>query len=167
MLKIIETMGQLRFSDLMDIYIEGNIENGGARYPGLSPSQQLREAELDFYQYLNDVFFKQKESFYALWEAEGRYLSALRLEPFHDGLLLSALETAPEARQRGYAAQLIAAVTAYLAEQGSGVIYSHVSKRNLPSVKTHQKCGFQIIADHAVYSDGSVLHSSYTFAYKY
>lgn len=167
MLRIVHRMNELRFSELMDIYIEGNIENGSDCYPNLLPSQQIREAEQDFYQYLNDVFFRQEGSFYALWELDGCYLSALRLEPYEDGLLISALETLPNVRQQGYASRLICAVIEHLAEQGSGTLYSHVSKKNAASLKAHMKCGFRIIKDHAVYSDGSVLHSSYTLAYDY
>ena len=151
----------------MEIYTEGNIENGRDNYPGMSVQEQLREAEQDFYQYLQSVFFRQKDSFYAIWEADDRYCSALRLEPYADGLLLCALETVPEARRQGYASALIKTVLEYLSGQGSGVLYSHVSKRNVPSLKVHEKCSFEIIKDHAVYSDGSVLNSHVTLACVY
>ena len=167
MLKIIKSMHELRFSELMQVYLEGNIENGRELYPDYSSAEQLREAEQDFYQYLASVFFRQENSFYAVWEADDRYTAALRLEPYADGLLLCALETAPDARRKGYATELIHAVQAHLAEQGSGTVYSHVSKRNAASLAVHQKCGFQIHKDHAVYSDGTVLHSSLTLIFPY
>ena len=62
---------------------------------------------------------------------------------------------------------LIQAVQSYLKEQGSGVIYSHVSKKNTASLGIHKKCGFEDFKDYAVYSDGSVLHSDVTLVYKY
>ena len=167
MLKIAKTLQQLNFSSLMDIYIEGNVENGRYNYPEMSAQEQLREAEQDFYQYLQSVFFRQEDSYYAIWEADGCYRSALRLEPYADGLLLCALETAPESRRQGYASALIKAVLEHLSARGSGVVYSHVSKRNVPSLKVHEKCGFEIIKDHAVYSDGSVLNSHVTLACVY
>ena len=58
MLKIINTISQLKFSKLMCVYSEGNLLNGSERYPYLSLESQIREAEHDFYNYLNEVFFR-------------------------------------------------------------------------------------------------------------
>lgn len=167
MLRIIKRMNDLRFSDLMEVYMESNSTTERQIHSFRTPFEQLRETELDFYAYLKSVFFQQKNSFYAVWESGGRYVSALRIEPYCDGFLLCGLETAPYARQQGYAYQLISATIAHLAEQGSGTIYSHVLKKNTASRKVHEKCGFHICKDYAVYSDGSVLHSSYTLVYDY
>ena len=103
-------MNEVNFSDLMEVYREGNIDNGRELYPADSAYEQLRNAEQDFYQYLQSVFFRQDHSFYAVWESDGKYQSALRLEPYMDGFLLCALETAPAARNRGLAAALVFAV---------------------------------------------------------
>ena len=167
MLKIISTIPQLHFHKLMQVYREGNVDNGRELYPDFSPEEQLANAEQDFYHYLNFVFFKQDGAFYAIWEAEGSYKSALRIEAYADGFLLCALETAPGDRCRGYASALIRAVQNYLKGKGSGTIYSHVSKKNTASLAVHRNCGFQVIKDHAVYSDGSVLSGSFTLAYQY
>ena len=167
MLKIIHSMKHLRFSELIQVYHETNICNGKEFYPNLTELEQIRNAEDDFYQYLQSVFFKQDDSYYAVWEEEGCYLSALRIEPYSDGLLLCGLETIPTVRHRGYASSLILAVQTYLQQQGSGRIYSHISKRNIPSLAVHKKYGFQIVKDHAVYSDGSVAYNSYTMLYEY
>ena len=167
MLKTIRSIQQLSFSQLMEIYEESNTLNGQEKYPLESTYAQVQEAEQDFYQYLSDVFFRQENSFYAVWTHNDVYVSALRIEPYMDGVLLCALETALNSRRNGYASKLISSVIAYLAQQGSGILYSHVSKQNTASVHVHQKCGFQIIKDYAVYSDGSVLHGSYTLAYEY
>ena len=77
-----------------------------------------------------------------------------------DGLLLEALETAPACRRHGYAAALVRAV---MEVYGEKKIYSHVSKRNTPSLRVHEKCGFRRIAEHAVYADGSVMQNHVTF----
>lgn len=167
MLKIIQSIQQLSFSQLMEVYEESNMLNGRERHPLASPHSQLHEAEQDFYHYLASVFFRQKNSYYAVLIENETYVSALRLEPYLDGVLLCALETAPNSRRHGYAYKLISSVIAYLAEQGSGMLYSHISKRNVASLNVHLKCGFQIIQDHAVYSDGSVLPGSYTLAYEF
>ncbi len=152
MLLTVTRLKDLSFSMLMEVYMEGNREKG-----------DVLRAEQDFYQYLREVFFRTEGALYCIWEEKGCYVSALRLEPYRDGWLLAALETAPQERQKGYAAQLIGAVQEQYPDRK---LYSHVSKRNLPSLKTHEKCGFQKILDHAVYADGSVLRSSVTLCWE-
>ncbi len=148
MLYIAKSLNDLDFRALMDIYEEGNAEKG-----------DILQAEQDFYQYLRQVFFKTEGAYYCLWQVDGIFVSALRLEPFMDGLLLEALETAPGKRRMGYATALIQAV---LSHTGAEKIYAHVHKRNLPSLKTHRKCGFEIVSEVARYIDGSVNTNSYT-----
>ena len=163
MLILARNASQLRFGSLMEIYTEGNRENGSDRYGDLPPEQALLQAEQDFYQYLREVFFPAEGAVYAIWEVGGRYVSALRLEPYRDGLLLEALETMPCERRRGYAQKLILGVL----EQYSGTrIYSHVHKRNLPSLAVHEKCGFRRISEQAVYIDGSVNSRACTLCYE-
>ena len=160
MLKIAKKLSELSFGNLMDVYEEGNLENARDLWPEESVQRQLALAEQEFHNYLSQVFFRTPGAFYALWEVQGRYVSALRIEPYEDGWLLEALETAPSRRRRGYAWELIQAVLAHMV--GMGKIYSHVSKRNIPSLGVHQSCGFKKILDHAVYADGSVLSSAVT-----
>lgn len=165
MLIIIKALNQLKFSELMHVYAEENLKNGTMQYSHLPVDSQIREAELDFYRYLNDIFFRVKDAFYALWEVDNHYKAALRMEPYQDGWLLSGLETAPSERKRGYATGLINSVVAYLTVQQDMKIYSHVSKQNRPSITVHKKCGFYIDLDYAVFLDGSVGQNSYTLVY--
>ena len=167
MLKVARKLSEISFANLMSIYYEGNLANGKEHYPDDTEEVQIRKAEDDFYQYLNAVFFRQEDSYYMIWIVNGHYTAALRLEPYRNGHLLSALETAPEARGKGYATSLIQEILSYLSSHGSGIVYSHVSKRNEASLAVHRKCGFQDIKDYAVYADGSVLHNHFTFAYEY
>ena len=122
-------------------------------------------AEQSFYQYLKDIFFPADGAFYAIWEADGCYVSALRIEPYRDGLLLAGLETAPDHRQKGYALLLVQAVQKMLSEKGPVTIYSHVRKNNHPSRKLHEKSGFRMISDSAAYIDGSVSFRACTYRY--
>lgn len=164
MLKIVSRLTDINFSQLMNVYSEANAANGEINYPDLPHWQQIASAEQDLYQYLNEVFFRQENAFYAIWYQESAYISALRIEPYMDGLLLSALETVPFLRKQGYAQMLINSVMHYLSSANSGIVYSHVAKRNIASLAVHKKCGFSVIRDYAVYADGSVLHNSYTLA---
>ena len=99
---------------------------------------------------------------YALWVENGKYVSALRLEPYEDGLLLEALETIPSQRRKRYAQQLIRAVQAQFPQK----IYSHISKKNTASLMVHQKCGFVQILDYAKYIDGSFVRTAVTLRYR-
>ena len=153
MLKLATSLRDLSFGNLMEVYAEGNLENGKDRWPELPEDRQLLLAEQDFYDYLREIFFRTKGAVYAVWVLEGKYVSALRLEPYKDGLLLEALETAPGARRKGYAEELLRAVQH---RTGGTKIYSHVHKNNIPSLDIHKKCGFRRIKEYAVYIDGSV-----------
>lgn len=161
MLCIATKIHQLDFSKLMEIYIEGNQENGALLCRDMSPNQQLLQAEQAFYQYLTGSYFQTQGAMYAIWTEQGQYISALRLEPFLDGLLLEALETAPAFRRQGYGMKLIQAVQKAYPQK----IYSHVSKRNIPSLRIHEKCGFCRVLDYARYIDGSVSQTAVTLCY--
>ena len=165
MLVLTHSLRELRFGELMAVYID-SIAEAASDWPDLPPGLACQLAEQDVYQYLKDVFFPTQGAVCALWEEKGKYVSALRLEPYKDGLLLEALETAPNQRKKGYAVSLIQAVQAYLAEQGLVKLYSHVNKRNIASLKTHEKCGFSVVSDHAVYINGSVDYRCCTLLYE-
>lgn len=160
---IAKSLKELSFSQLMQVYAEGNLENGREFWPDETEQRQMMLAEQEFYNYLSQVFFHTEDAVYMVWEEQGKYVSALRLEPYRDGLLLEALETAPSERSKGYAGMLIRAA---LEQYGDKKIYSHISKGNIASRRTHEACGFQKILDHAVYADGSVLHSSVTYCHE-
>lgn len=162
MLRIVNHLHELSFEKLMAVYEEGNRENGRELWPELSQGEQLLRAEQDFYRYLREVFFPTPQARYCVLEEGGVYRSALRLEPYRDGLLLEALETAPPYRRRGYATALVQAV---LDTTGTATVYSHVGKRNEPSLRTHRRCGFVRVLDYAVYADGSVNDYCCTLRY--
>lgn len=162
MLHIAHSLRELSFGKLMEVYAESNRENAEEFWPELSEGERLLRTEQDFYQYLHQGFFPAQGAAYYIWEVDGTYVSALRLEPYRDGLLLEALETAPAQRQKGYASALMASV---LETVGAQKIYSHVGKRNEASLKTHLHCGFRRISEQAVYADGSVNDRCCTLLY--
>ena len=162
MLYLVTKLREVNFSALMGVYEEGNRENGALVHPGLPQGQQILRAEQSFHQYLKEVFFPTAGAVYAIWVENDIYVSALRLEPYEDGLLLEALETAPAHRRKGCAEKLIRAVQAEFPQK----IYSHVSKKNTASLAVHQKCGFRQVLDYAKYIDGSVVRSAVTLCYR-
>lgn len=163
MLIVAKNLRDLTFGKLMEVYREGNLENAQDLWPEEPEERQIALAEQEFYQYLKQVFFKTDGAAYLVWEDAGRYVSALRLEPYRDGLLLEALETAPEQRRKGYAAKLLRAALEFAEGQK---IYSHVHKRNVPSLEVHKAAGFIRIREDAVYADGSVNDRCCTLCYE-
>lgn len=163
MLIVAQKMKELSFGKLMEVYREGNLENGQENWPDEPAYRQIALAEQDFYQYLQQVFFRTEGARYLIWEENGRYISALRLEPYQDGLLLEALETLPQMRKMGYAGKLVLAA---LESVKAVPVYSHVSKKNIPSLRTHEKCGFERVLEYAVFADGSVNNRCCTMCYK-
>ena len=120
----------------------------------------LQEGQ-DFYGFLSEVFFP--DGICCVWEENGRYVAALRLQRWNDGWLLEGLQTHRDHRRKGYAKALI---TAVLEELQLDKIYVHIQRDNIPSIALHQACGFQKILDHAVYLDGSVHPNADTYVYK-
>lgn len=163
MLTIAMNLRELDFGKLMAVYEESNRENGAEFYSHLPEGRQLLEVEQDFYNYLRTGFFTEPGDRYCIWQESGRYLSALRLQRYQDGLLLEALETHPEFRGRGYAGRLILAA---LETVECDRVYVHISRRNVPSIAAHTACGFRKILDHSVYADGSVNSHCATYLYE-
>ena len=52
MLTIATSLRQLRFGELMEVYAEGNLENGQDLWPDETESRQIALAEQEFYNYL-------------------------------------------------------------------------------------------------------------------
>ena len=150
---VARSMRDLTFGKLMEVYAESNLENGRNLWSDETEGRLLALAEQEFYNYLQQVFFCTAGAAYLILEENGCYFSALRLEPYRDGLLLAALETNPHYRNRGHAAALVQAA---LESAGSMKVYSHVGKKNAASLRVHEKCGFCRILEHASYADGSV-----------
>ena len=161
MLKLIHSRKDIDSYQLLRVYRE-DIEKCAS---GPYDFKRRIEAEQDFYAYL-EIFFSDRRAFYSVWAPDGQYVAAMRVEPYKDGFLITGLETAPEERRKGYASSLMSAVLSYLKNSGMVPVYSHVDKNNEASLAVHQQCGFQVLYDHAVYLDGSVLHTSYTLIFQ-
>ncbi len=158
MLICVDRLEKLNFGMLMQLYEETNLKANGL--PGLLDTEQA------FYQYLREIFFKTNSAFYAIWVDNSQYVSALRIEPYREGLLLAALETKPSERRKGYASSLIRSVLMMLRDSDPCVrIYAHIHKKNIASQRVHALCGFQKTADFAAYIDGSISHDAYTYCY--
>jgi len=163
LLRWFRNLAQLDFERLMAVYREGNRENALTLYPQMPVDAANLRAQEDFLAYLREDFFRHKGACYCVWEERGQYVSALRLEPWQDGLLLEALETHPDHRRKGYAKQLILAVQRELTGKR---IYSHVHKKNKASLATHKACGFTVFRDTVRLLDGTVSAGSYTLKWE-
>ena len=151
--------GELSFGELMRVYEQDNLERAQQRWPDEPEFRRLALAEADAYEELLGFFEQPGAVQYVLAEA-GRYRSALRLESYRDGLLLTGLATAPAEQGRGYATALLRAVL-----ERHDRVYSHIDNENLASIRVHEKCGFVRISDSAILLDGSASTRMGTYFY--
>ncbi len=161
MLIVVNTLDELDFSALMKVYEEGNLENGEEFYPHEPKERQVYLARRDFEKYLREDFFQKPGGRYYIWSVNGEYVSALRLEPYKDGLLLEALETEPSQRRKGCGRRLIMSALDSLPKDTK--VYSEVSKKNEPSLEIHNRCGFSRFLEYWVDEDGSAYNGAVTF----
>ena len=89
MLEVFDSLKNLNFQMLMDVYAQSNRENGAIYFPQLSELQGISMVEQQFYTFLQEVFFKTPDSRYCVWLEDGRYVSALRL--YLKGCILQVL----------------------------------------------------------------------------
>ena len=162
MFQVITSVKQLNFGQLCNVYADELIRAGKLNYPNLNPNMQLLEAEQDFYYFLKSFLRKMNEDCF-VWQGDGLYQSALRIEPYKDGVILTGLQTAPESRRNGYAKALLENTLAYLSHAGITQVYSHIRNDNIPSRYLHLTAGFLKISDYAAYIDGSVDQRSATY----
>lgn len=160
------SISEMDFRHLMNVYEESNSLSGARDYPKEPANLQIIYAEQDFYAFLQ-LFFRTPDASYHIWSVQGAYVAAVRLEPYDDGFIVEALETAPLERRKGYAKLLMRTVIESLSAHGNGRLYSHIDKENVVSLRLHEKCGFSVIANDAVYVDGSHHADSYTLCLEY
>lgn len=151
MLRVIRCMADLPFGNLMNVYAQSNFERG-FQWPDEPAERRIALAEQEFYAYLRQCFFTLPDSRYFLWEEQGRVVSAVRCEGFGNGVLLTALETDPAYRCKGYATALLKASLQYLKK---GDVYVHIRRDNLASVSIHLRVGFTKVKTGARMLDGS------------
>ena len=167
-----DTLESMDFKKLMEVYRESNTENIPDFYPGCTDLEAGRKmVEARFHRYLGVDFFRGEGNRYYVLEEGGVWLSALRLFAVpgkEREYYLEALETRPEARQKGFAKQLITGVLDILKEDGSFVITDSVSKRNQTSLLTHLRSGFRIFQENAVNAlNGKENPKAYGLRYEY
>ena len=148
LLKIMKYSG-LDERKLMDVYSESNCENTDYFFPDEADKETaVRKVEAGFLGFLKDDFFNLTDAAYWILETDGVWVSALRTCRVQTGLYyLEALETRPDQRRKGYGSDLLSSVVDSLKQDGPFRLCSCVSKRNLASLKTHEKSGFLIVSD--------------------
>lgn len=166
MLKLAKSMQELPFRQLMAVYQQSNIHTAQQRWSEYSPERGLLLVEEAFYEDLQCGFFSVPDACYCLWMVDGECVSALRLEPWKDGWLLTALETAPQRRNQGYACALLTAVQEHLKAYGAVQLYSHIHIRNTASIHVHERCGFRKLSDTARLLDGTITTQMRTYVYQ-
>ena len=151
MLLYFQSMTEIDHARLMCIYQESNLDNISYFFPDCKDEAEgLRKVEERFISFLNTDFWGKPENTYYIWEDDGKWVSALRLTRLKDFYWVEGLETAPDARRRGYAVRLYKAIFDRLKElEGSVHVQCAVGHKNEASLKTHESAGFQIKSRYA------------------
>ncbi len=155
---------------LMDVYAESNAENTDFFFPDEANKETaVRKVEEGFLDYLKNDFFSKDEATYWILEENSTWISALRTCKAANGpYYLEALETRPDLRKSGYASLLLSSVLDALEKSGPFRLCDCVSKTNAASLKTHEKCGFQIVSDHGYdYLRGEDDEHDFGLEYRY
>ena len=155
---------------LMDIYSESNYENTDYFYPGEADKDAaVRKVEDGFLDFLKNDFFGHAGACCWILEEDGIWVSALRISQIQSGLYyLEALETRPDRRGKGYASLLLSGVVDALKKDGPFRLCDCVSKKNTASLKTHEKCGFQIVSEEGYdYLQGEANDLDFGLEYRY
>lgn len=171
MMLVFDSMNSGGYAKLMELYNEGNRENVAYFKSEAKTAEEIeaavQEIETGFITYLKDEFFLLEDARYYVLEEEGQWVSALRINREQDYYYLEALETHPDHRRRGHAAKLMELVLEQLKQQGSFILRDAVKKTNIPSLKTHEKCGFTVEREEAVYPSGQVQPNNYGMIYRW
>lgn len=164
MLLVFDRISDVDTSSLKTVYLQSIKRMGDGFYRRFPEPERKFLAEERFIDDLRDFFLITHGELFMLY-VDGKPVSALRSETYLDGQLISYLETSPDMRGRGYAGILISSVIKHLRGQGIDHIYSHINKKNLPSLAVHRTNGFQISADYAKLLDGTVSQNYFTLRY--
>lgn len=155
---------------LMDVYAESNFENTDFFYPDETDKEAaVQKVEAGFLDFLKNDFFRKTDAAYWILETDGVWVSAVRTCRIQDGLYyMEALETRPDSRRKGYGAGLLSSVVASMKEKASFRLCSCVSKKNLASLKTHEKSGFRVVSEEGYdYLRGEADDHAFGMEYRY
>ncbi len=164
-----------RFADLdarrlMDVYAESNFENTAYFYPDeTDKAAATRRVEEGFLEFLENEFYQKPGAAYWVLERGGKWVSACRTNRIEDGLYyLEALETRPDCRRRGFAAELLNGMLDTLKRRGPFRLCDCVGKQNEASLNTHAACGFRIVSGQGFdYLSGETDDRDYGLEYRF
>ena len=154
---------------LMDAYKESNFENTDYFFPDEKDKEKaVIKVEEGFLDFLKNNFFKKEEATYYVLEENDIWVSALRVCKVKDLYYLEALETHPDYRKQGYGYKLLSSVIEDLKKNGSFRLCDCINKKNIPSIRTHEKCGFKIVAQEGHdYLNEDIGENNYSLEYKF
>ena len=159
MILTIRSVEDLSFMKLTELYKDNIESNRIKHYSKMGEIGGRFQAENDLYYYIKDVFFKQSNGTYLIYQCEDKYVSGLRFERYEDGVLLNALMTSKEYRRKGFASLLLH----HLIQNVQDPIYSHIHCDNTASILLHKRFGFELLCDHSFLLDGSFSDEHFTY----
>ena len=149
-----ESLEEMDFPKLMQVYREGNIQTIPYFFPDETDLERgLRGVEEKFYEYFQTDFFAQPGRRYYVLADGDQWVSAVRLFPVPEqpgAWHAEALATAPDCRRRGYAKHLFWLIFQDLGAEGPFILTDTVRRDNAASLALHAACGFERFQNEAV-----------------
>lgn len=132
--RITQVQGQT-VRDQMELYRESMAQLAGRFESPQAMEQAYGEFLKEFVTHSNQMVLVE--------EVDGVWVSGLRCVESAPGVwYLEALETAPQARGKGWAQQLLTHTQQLPTQQGGRELFSLIVPENAPSIATHVACGF-------------------------
>lgn len=164
----IKSPEELDIPKILAIYRESSMKNCQRMHPAETAADSLEQYEAGYVAYMREEFFAQPGRLWMVETVDGLWASTLRLIPLEEPntWMIGSLETHPDHRRKGYAAQLLTDTIQYLEETcGEVALLSGVGKRNIASLQTHLRCGF--IREKETWTEGDVTSDrTCTMAYR-
>ncbi|WP_430883356.1 GNAT family N-acetyltransferase [Fusibacter sp. JL216-2] len=125
---------------------------------------KLRE---DYYSFIdNYVHSINRNQLIAVYEHEGKFVSALRAVEMTNGIWLEeALESAVEYRNQGFSTRLLYGLLDYLKTTNGKILIANIGKSNTESRNLHRKLGFIETDKVACDEDGNEYYKQIRYEY--
>lgn len=169
MIKIVKDYREIDFDKLFEIYKNISKKDLKDYYPRLEFEEGIKEYKIEYREFIKD-FLKSPDNSVVINIKEDIYLSAFRLITLNkeeSKFYLEALETHNDHFNKGYASELISKTLKLLSFDKEIIVESAIKKTNIASLRTHEKCGFKIYKDYAVFEDEGIIKHKDSFTMRY
>lgn len=169
MIKVVKDYKDMDFNKFFEIYKNISKKDLKDYYPRLGFEEGIKEYKIEYSDFIKE-FLKSPNNSVVINIKEDIYFSAFRLITLNkeeSEFYLEALETHNDYFNKGHATELISETLKLLSYDKKIKIGSAIKKTNIASLRTHEKCGFKIYKDYAVFEDEGIIKHKDSFTMRY